>query len=160
MTSLQLTWTFDEALRPTDPRLAKSQVGRVIILNLAAATWRTVTLRRVGRVALMVLVFTYLTLAGFICAHWCEVMAQAASAAASGGLHAHHSLVLNDGPTAEAPAGGVVVAGTTVSCGVQAPSPVDALAPLLREPPVPVVGFLLTLIVIGAAAGQPSRLRP
>jgi len=144
---VNVTWSFDEAIRPGR---ASRRVPRGRAWLRPLRLWA----RRAGFGALAGLVFVYLTLAGYICARWCDIVA---SAAAAGAAHNHHTASTSPLLAAEANLAsptGLAPAAADGECRWQVPNPSGWLVPLVREPPVPAATLALGLLAVV------DRLRP
>lgn len=150
MTHLRMTWSFDEALGPT-VAFRRSAAARRVGLPSAA------DLRRFANLPLAALVLLYLTLSGFTCARWCDLIALNAASAVS--VHAHHGHVDADTALGEPPAG----APSPVSVGlclIQPPNPAGWMVPVFREPPVAAATFAVAFVLVAAALPRRSAERP
>src|SRR5438874_9240962 len=149
---MRLSWSIDKAFR-TAPAVARRERRPARRAWPATARVRLCRLARGltepggrGRGALVALLFVYVTLAGFNCAHWCDVFGPGASAtgtSAGPAAHSHHSHRL--GPPSDAGPGvapdgiSVPLVGDTAylgDCRLQAPDPSSLTPPVLRELPV------------------------
>lgn len=162
-TGAAFTWSFDEALH-TAP--SGSQRGRRRSLRLLL---RACASRATVQPMLAALVLVYITLAGFTCARWCELLRTPDLPAGTLVVHAHAHAHHVHAPAANAPSAVPAVPASAhlpasgqaiADCQVQTLDASLLTGLFARPPALPVAALLLIGLLMGRCLPPAPLLRP